>query len=89
MVTIRLARHGARNAPFYHVTVAERTAKRDGRFIERLGFFDPVARGAAERLRLDLARVDFWVSKGAKPSERVTKLIREARKQLVSASAAA
>ena len=80
MVTIRLARHGAKKSPFYHLTVADRTAKRDGRFIERVGFFNPVARGKAERLRVDLERVDYWLSVGATPSERVAKLLKEARK---------
>ncbi|MCR9277447.1 MAG: 30S ribosomal protein S16 [Pseudomonadaceae bacterium] len=79
MVTIRLARHGAKKAPFYHVTVADRASRRDGRFIERVGFFNPVARGQAEELRLDLERVDYWVSKGAEPSDRVRKLIAQAR----------
>ena len=54
MVTIRLARHGAKKNPFYHITVAERRAKRDGRFIERVGFFNPLARGQEEALRVDL-----------------------------------
>ncbi|TDJ43153.1 MAG: 30S ribosomal protein S16 [Gammaproteobacteria bacterium] len=79
MVTIRLARHGAKKAPFYHLTVADRSAKRDGRFVERVGFFNPLAKGKAEQLRVDLERVDYWLSVGAKPSERVTKLIKRAR----------
>ena len=79
MVTIRLARHGSKKNPFYHVTVADRSAKRDGRFVERVGFFNPVAKGNSEELRLDLERVDYWLSVGAKPSERVGKLIRRAR----------
>ena len=80
MVTIRLARHGAKKAPFYHLTVADRSAKRDGRFIERVGFFNPLAQGKAEELRVDLERVDHWLSVGAKPSERVNKLIKRARR---------
>ncbi len=79
MVTIRLARHGAKKAPFYHLTVADRSAKRDGRFIERVGFFNPLARGQDEQLRVDLARVDYWLSVGARPSDRVSKLIQQAR----------
>ena len=67
MVTIRLARHGGKKKPFYHVTVAERSAKRDGRFIERVGFYNPVARGQEEELRIDLPRVDYWLSTGAAP----------------------
>lgn len=89
MVTIRLARHGAKKAPFYHVTVADRASRRDGRFIERVGFFNPVARGQQEALRLDLARVDHWISQGAQPSERVSKLIAQARKEAEAAPAAA
>jgi len=79
MVIIRLARSGAKKNPFYHITVADRTAKRDGKFIERLGFFNPVAKGAAEGLRLDLARVDHWVSVGAQPTDKVKRLITQAR----------
>ena len=79
MVTIRLARHGAKKNPFYHITVADRAASRDGRFIERLGFYNPVAQGQAEALRVDLERVDYWISVGAQPSEMVSKLIKKAR----------
>ncbi|MBH80580.1 MAG: 30S ribosomal protein S16 [Gammaproteobacteria bacterium] len=79
MVTIRLARHGSKKNPFYHITVADRAAKRDGRFVERVGFYNPVARGAEEELRIDLERVDHWLGVGAQPSEMVTKLIKRAR----------
>ena len=81
MVTIRLARHGSKKNPFYHITVADRAASRDGRFVERVGFYNPVAKGQAETLRVDLERVDYWLSVGAKPSEVVGKLISQARKQ--------
>ena len=81
MVTIRLARHGAKKSPFYHITVADRSSSRDGRFVERVGFYNPVAKGQAEVLRLDLERVDYWMGVGAQPSERVAKLIKQARKQ--------
>jgi len=80
MVTIRLARTGAKKRPFYHLTVAEASDKRDGRFIERVGFFNPIAAGGAQRLKVDLERVEYWISVGAKPSDRVTDLIKEARK---------
>lgn len=80
MVTIRLARHGGKKKPFYHVTVAERSAKRDGRFIERVGFYNPVARGQEEELRINLARVDYWLSTGAQPTERVGQLVARWRK---------
>lgn len=80
MVTIRLARTGAKKRPFYHLTVAESSSKRDGRFIERVGFFNPIATGNADRLKVDLERVEYWLSVGARPSERVLNLVREARK---------
>ena len=80
MVTIRLARHGSKKNPFYHITVADRTASRDGRFIERLGFYNPLAKGRSEGLRLDLERLDHWLSVGALPSDMVKKLIHQARK---------
>ncbi len=80
MVTIRLSRQGSKKNPFYHITVAERTAGRDGRFVERLGFYNPVARGGEETLRVDVERADYWIAQGAQPSERVKKLIGRARK---------
>ena len=80
MVTIRLARHGGKKKPFYHVTVAERSAKRDGRFIERVGFYNPVAKGQEEELRIDLSRVDYWLSTGAQPTDRVSQLVARWRK---------
>jgi small subunit ribosomal protein S16 len=89
MVVIRLARHGSKNAPFYHLTVADRAEKRDGRHIERVGFYNPIARGKAERLRVDLARIDYWISVGARPSERVVHLIRDARTMASAAGGAA
>jgi small subunit ribosomal protein S16 len=81
MVTIRLARSGAKKRPFYHLTVTDSRNSRDGRFIERLGFFNPVARGQEERLRVDLNRVTHWQGQGAQLSERVNELVKEARKQ--------
>ncbi len=83
MVVIRLARHGAKKAPFYHLTVADRSAQRDGRFIERVGFFDPAARGNAERLRVDLDRIEHWLSVGAQMSDRVRSLVDEVRERSV------
>jgi len=80
MVTIRLSRGGAKKKPFYHISVADSRFARDSRFIERVGFFNPVARGQEEKLRLDLERVDYWVSKGAQMSDRVGQLVKEARK---------
>ena len=78
MVTIRLARGGCKKRPFYNIVVKDSRAKRDGRFIERLGFFNPVAQGNEERLRLDNERVQYWVSQGAQASERVASLIKSA-----------
>ena len=80
MVTIRLSRTGAKKRPFYHLNVAESSARRDGRFIERVGYFNPIATGKAMRLSVDLERVDYWISVGAQPSERVAALIKQARK---------
>ena len=85
MVTIRLSRQGSKKRPFYHVTVTDQAAKRDGRFIERLGFYDPLASGRAETVRLDLSRAEYWLSVGAQPSESVAKLIKDARKASVAA----
>ena len=87
MVTIRLARHGSKKSPFYHVTVAERSAKRDGRFIERVGFYNPLARGQSEGLRIDLDRVDHWLSVGAQPTERVRQLVAQVRGAMVQQAA--
>lgn len=81
MVKIRLSRGGAKKQPYYHIVVTDSRNARDGRNIERLGFFNPVARGQNERLRLDTERVDHWVGQGAQVSERVSKLVEEARKQ--------
>ncbi len=80
MVTIRLSRGGAKKRPFYHITVADSRFARDSRFIERVGFFNPIARGQEEKLRVNLERVDYWIGKGAQPSERVAALLKDARK---------
>ncbi|HHL45427.1 MAG TPA: 30S ribosomal protein S16 [Gammaproteobacteria bacterium] len=77
MVTIRMSRGGAKKRPFYHVVVTDSRNRRDGRYIERLGFFNPVARGNEETLRLDMERINYWLSQGAKTSERVAKLIKQ------------
>ena len=77
MVTIRLARGGAKKRPFYHIVVTDSRSSRDGRYIERVGFFNPVARGSEERLNIKRERVDYWVSQGAQTSERVGKLLKE------------
>ena len=85
MVTIRLSRGGAKKRPFYHLTVADSRNSRDGRYIERVGFFNPIARGHEERLRVDRERVDYWVSQGAQCSERVAKLLQEAAQATAAA----
>ncbi len=79
MVKIRLARGGAKKRPFYHIVVTDSRNKRDGRRIERIGFFNPIARGQEERLRVNLERVEYWTSVGAQLSERVKHLVTEAR----------
>jgi len=80
MVTIRLARGGAKKRPFYHVVVTDSRNRRDGRYIERLGFFNPVATGNEVRLNLNNERISHWVSQGAQVSERVSKLVKEQQK---------
>lgn len=76
MVTIRLSRKGAKKRPFYHIVVTDSRNKRDGRYIERLGFFNPIATGGEEELRVDQERVQYWLSQGAKASDRVSKLVK-------------
>ncbi|GGI89450.1 30S ribosomal protein S16 [Halopseudomonas pertucinogena] len=79
MVTIRLARGGSKKRPFYHLTVADSRNARNGRFVERVGFFNPVAAGGEIRLSVNDERVNYWLSQGAKPSERVASLLKEAQ----------
>jgi small subunit ribosomal protein S16 len=80
MVTIRLSRGGAKKKPFYHIDVKDSRTSRDGRYIERLGYFNPGARGGEDRLVIDLDRVTHWKSVGAKTSDRVANLIKQASK---------
>jgi small subunit ribosomal protein S16 len=75
MVTIRLSRSGAKKRPFYTIVVTDSRNRRDGRYIERVGFFNPMATGQESRLTVDRERVNYWVSQGAKTSERVGKLL--------------
>ncbi len=79
MVTIRLARGGSKKRPFYTIVVADHRRAPRGRFIERVGFYNPVASGEAESLRVDLDRIDHWLGQGAKPSETVARLIESSR----------
>ncbi len=76
MVTIRLSRTGAKKKPFYHIVVADSRNKRDGRYIERIGFYNPGAKGNEVTLKLDSNRVEHWQSHGAQVSDRVSKLIK-------------
>jgi small subunit ribosomal protein S16 len=80
MVRIRLSRGGALKRPFYHIVVTDGRSRRDGRYIERLGFFNPIASGGEARLTVDLARADQWLASGAQPSERVTQLLKQCRR---------
>jgi small subunit ribosomal protein S16 len=80
MVTIRLSRGGAKKRPFYHVVVTDSRCKRDGRYIERVGFFNPVASGRAERLSLNEERIQHWIGTGAQTTDRVHSLIKEFKK---------
>lgn len=76
MVTIRLSRGGSKKRPFYRLTVSDSRRSRDGRFIEQVGLFNPLARGQEERLRIDHERVDYWISQGAQLSDRVASLLK-------------
>lgn len=80
MVVIRLARTGTKKKPFYHLSVVDKRSPRDGRFIERIGFYNPVARGGAEPFRVDLERIDYWSSVGAQISPKVASIVKKARK---------
>jgi len=77
MVIIRLARGGAKKRPFYHIVVADSRKSRDGRFIERVGFFNPIAAGKEVRLEINNDRLDYWLSQGAQASERVAALVKQ------------
>ena len=77
MLTIRLARSGAKKRPFYHVSVADSRMPRDGRFVERVGYYNPIASGQEVRLQLDLERIDYWIGQGAQPSDRVLNLLKQ------------
>lgn len=81
MVKIRLSRGGAKGRPFYHVVVTDSRSARDGRNIESVGFYNPVAAGKDKRLELNIARVQEWVGKGAQLSDKVASLLKEAAKQ--------
>lgn len=77
MVVIRLARGGSKARPFYNIVVADKRNRRDGRFIERIGFYNPIAKGAEEPLRIAADRLTYWTGVGAQPSETVARLIKQ------------
>lgn len=87
MVTIRLTRRGAKKTPFYHVVVTDSRLRQGGAALEQVGYFNPIPTGKQTRLQLDLARIDYWLSKGAKPSDRVAELVHKHRKTVVAAAA--
>ena len=85
MVTIRLSRGGAKKQPFYHVVATDSRARRDGRYIERLGYYNPVARGDATETQLNVERIDYWIGVGAQMSDRVAKIVKGYRKENAAA----
>jgi small subunit ribosomal protein S16 len=81
MVTIRLTRRGATNQPFYHVVVTDSRKRQGGKNLEQVGYFNPIARKGEPKLKLDVARIDHWVSQGAQQSDRVKQLVKTYRAQ--------
>jgi len=77
MVVIRLSRSGAKKRPFYNVVVADQRSPRGGRYIEKVGYFNPVASGQDVKLQLEIERVNHWISQGAQPSDRVASLMKQ------------
>jgi small subunit ribosomal protein S16 len=89
MVVIRLSRGGTNKRPFYNIVVSDKRCPRDGRCIERLGYFNPIAAGKDVRLHLNQERAQYWISKGAQPSERVSQLLKTYEKQAANTAAQA
>ncbi len=85
MVTIRLSRGGAKKQPFYHIVATDSRSRRDGRYIERLGYYNPVARGDATETVVDLERLAYWTGVGAQMSDRVKNIIKSYRKEHAAA----
>jgi small subunit ribosomal protein S16 len=85
MVTIRLARGGSKKNPYYYVTVTDKRNARNGRFVERVGFFNPTARGQEEKMRIDMERVNYWLGQGAQTSQRVATLLKQVAQVAVAA----
>lgn len=88
MVTIRMNRGGSKGRPFYNIVAADSRARRDGRFVERVGFYNPIASGGEEPLRIDMARVNYWRGVGAQFSPSVERLIKQFLKSQPAAAAA-
>lgn len=86
MVSIRLSRGGAKKRPYYHIVVTDQRNRRDGRYLERLGFFNPLAARPEDKLRVDVPRFEHWVGQGARPSERVAKLLEDYRAEQAAAN---
>ena len=87
MVIIRLSRGGTKKRPFYHIVVADSRCCRDGRYVERVGLYNPIAKGKEIPLRIAIDRVEYWVSKGAQTSQRVDKLIQDFAKMTAASNA--
>ncbi|MBN2885147.1 MAG: 30S ribosomal protein S16 [Chromatiaceae bacterium] len=85
MVTIRLSRGGSKKNPFYQIVVADIRAKRDGRYIERLGFYNPLAKGGEVPLRINRERAEYWLGQGAQPTDRARQLIKQATREAAAA----
>jgi small subunit ribosomal protein S16 len=89
MVVIRLSRGGSKSRPFYNIVVADKRNRRDGRFIERIGFYNPLARGGEEPLRVAVDRLTYWTGVGAEPSDTVARLVKQHATRVAAAPAAA
>ncbi len=87
MVVIRLSRTGAKKRPFYHIVVADKRRALGGRFIQQLGYYNPIAAGKEVKLKLDLTLADEWIKKGAQPSDRVVTLMKMAKEEAATAAA--
>lgn len=85
MVVIRLARGGAKKRPFYQIVVADSRSPRDGRYIENIGFFNPIAKGKEEPIRIDIQTYEAWIGKGAQPTDRVASLFKSYKKAQATA----
>ncbi len=85
MVVIRLARGGSKKRPFYNIVAADSRNRRDGRYLERVGFYNPLASGQAETLRLATDRLEHWIGQGAQVSDTVARLVKQAKAKAVAA----